>query len=70
MKVRLLKRLLKANGWSYKREGKGDHTIWEKDGITIPIDGKGGHEIPIGTLKALLKQTGITLETKTKKGND
>jgi predicted RNA binding protein YcfA (HicA-like mRNA interferase family) len=67
LKVRIFKQLLKENGWEFIRHGKGDHEIWGKDGMTIPVDGSGGTEIPIGTLKAMLRQTQMVLEFETKK---
>lgn len=50
------------------RAGKGDHEVWGNDtGLTFPVDGSGGTEIKTGTLNAILRQAGITLEIKRKK---
>jgi predicted RNA binding protein YcfA (HicA-like mRNA interferase family) len=67
MKVRILKQLLKDAGFSFKRQGKGDHEIWgNEEGISFPVDGSDGMEIPIGTLRACLRMAGIKLERKSK----
>ena len=68
MKVRILKQLLKRAGYYRVRAGKGDHEVWGNDtGLTFPVDGSGGTEIKTGTLNAILRQAGITLEIKRKK---
>jgi predicted RNA binding protein YcfA (HicA-like mRNA interferase family) len=53
-----LERLLKNNGFT-KRHG-GRHDIWIKNGFPpIPVPRHKG-DIPIGTLKNILKAAGIT----------
>ena len=47
---------------------RGDHEVWGNDtGLTFPVDGAGGIELKTGTLNAILRQAGITLEPKRKK---
>lgn len=50
---------LEANGWKYVRK-KGDHWYYRKEGVQrptcVPHPKK---DIPIGTLKAIERQTGI-----------
>jgi predicted RNA binding protein YcfA (HicA-like mRNA interferase family) len=53
-----LKAILRENGWSYLRSGKGDHEIWARSGAPKPIvvDGK---IMSRHTANAVLKQAGI-----------
>ena len=62
------KKLLAQHGFYIKRQGKGDHEIWTNGTISFPIDGKSGHEIPIGTLRNMLKIAGIDLNEPKEKG--
>ncbi len=53
----LLSALLLKNGWAIKRQGKGSHEIWGKDGeksITVPRTTKSRH-----TVNGILKDAGI-----------
>lgn len=60
-KVKAVKALLLANGWTYSRT-KGDHWIYRKDGAprSIPVPGKDNDDIAIGTLNSILRQAGLT----------
>ena len=59
MKVREVIQLLKKDGWEEKVQ-KGSHLQLthptKKGKVTIPIH---GGDIPIGTLKSILKQAGL-----------
>lgn len=59
-KVRAVKALLEANGWSYSRT-RGDHAIYRKDGAprSIPVPGKDNDDVAIGTLMSILRQAGL-----------
>ena len=54
-------KIVERRGWKLKRV-TGSHQIYAKDGIgailSIPIHGN--RDLPIGTLKALLKGAGLT----------
>jgi len=49
---------LEVLGWHFKRNGKGSHRIFERDGQTIPIPCHSSKDIPIGTAKNILKKAG------------
>jgi predicted RNA binding protein YcfA (HicA-like mRNA interferase family) len=57
-------RVLKKAGFEFDRQAKGSHEIWynpaTKRSTTIP--NHPGVEIPKGTLKAILKQAGLSLD--------
>ena len=54
--------MLRNAGFRYIREGKGDHEIWgNDDGVHLTVDGADGREIPLGTLRAMLKVAGLKL---------
>lgn len=59
MKVNDLMKLLRVDGW-VKKDQKGSHLQMvhplKKGKITIPVH---GGDIPIGTLRAILKQAGL-----------
>ncbi|MBE9566582.1 MAG: type II toxin-antitoxin system HicA family toxin [Proteobacteria bacterium] len=60
MKVRELIRLLEQNGWRLKRT-RGDHRQFahsELPGV-VTVSGNLGHDIPPGTLNAILKGAGL-----------
>lgn len=59
MKYNELIRIAKRNGWKFKRQGKGSHEVWTKDGNEIIIPNHGAKEIPPGLQKSLLKQMGL-----------
>jgi len=59
----VIKRLKKA-GFVFDRQAKGSHEIWynpaTKRRITIP--NHPGADIPKGTLKAIIKEAGLTVQ--------
>ncbi|MCH8135738.1 MAG: type II toxin-antitoxin system HicA family toxin [Proteobacteria bacterium] len=60
MKVRMLLRLLKNDGWVLVRT-RGSHRQFKhpsKQG-TVTVSGKPGVDMPPGTLNSILKQAGI-----------
>ncbi len=60
MKVRDVIRLLERQGWRLVRT-KGSHRQFQhptKPG-TVTVAGKAGVDVPIGTLKSILKQAGF-----------
>jgi predicted RNA binding protein YcfA (HicA-like mRNA interferase family) len=60
MKFRELIRLVQADGWRLERQA-GSHRQFQhptKRG-TVTIAGKPGDDVPIGTLKNILRQAGL-----------
>jgi predicted RNA binding protein YcfA (HicA-like mRNA interferase family) len=53
-------RKLEAEGWRLKRI-KGDHHIFGKDGRGITVVTHPRKDVPLGTIKAIEKQTGVQL---------
>jgi predicted RNA binding protein YcfA (HicA-like mRNA interferase family) len=47
-------------GWKIDRI-HGSHYVIEKDNITVPIPVHGGKDLPNGTVKAILKVTGVKI---------
>lgn len=41
-------KLSKKHGWTFLREGKGSHEIWEKGGAQVVIPNHGAKEMPTG----------------------
>ena len=54
-------KVVERNGWILKRV-TGSHHIYTKQGITVilSIPVHGNRDLPIGTLKRILKDAGIT----------
>lgn len=52
--------LLEANGWVYQRT-KGDHRKYKKEGRkrTVIVSGARNSTMPVGTLAAILRETGL-----------
>jgi len=63
---RLIARLKKL-GFRFYRQGRGSHELWvrDSDGKAVPIPHK--KEIKIGTLKAIIREIGMTNEEFEKK---
>lgn len=61
-------RKLKSYGFSFKRQASGSHEIWwnAKSGLFTTIPNHPG-DMPEGTLRALLKQAGISADDFLKK---
>ena len=59
MKAKELIKLIEKNGWKFNRQ-TGSHRIFvheiKKGIVVVPIH---GGDIPIGTLKSILKQAGL-----------
>jgi predicted RNA binding protein YcfA (HicA-like mRNA interferase family) len=57
-------KILKKSGFEFDRQAKGSHEIWynaiTSNRVTIP--NHPGADIPKGTLKAIIKQTGLSTE--------
>ena len=60
MKVRDLIRLLESNGWRLKAT-KGSHRQFRhpEKGLVVTVAGHPGKDVPIGTLKAILRSAGV-----------
>lgn len=60
MKVRDVVRLLEANGWQLKAT-KGSHQQFRHPakGMVVTVPGQLGKDVPLGTLKAILRSAGL-----------
>jgi predicted RNA binding protein YcfA (HicA-like mRNA interferase family) len=60
-RVREVKKLLRDNGYTVERAGKGDHTIFynPQSGDVYSLDGSEGHELPRGVWEKLRKRLGL-----------
>ncbi|MEH2121876.1 type II toxin-antitoxin system HicA family toxin [Nostoc sp.] len=54
-------KILERYGWNLKRI-TGSHHIYVNKGIILSIPVHGNRDLPIGTLKGLLKDAGLTEE--------
>jgi predicted RNA binding protein YcfA (HicA-like mRNA interferase family) len=56
-------RKLRKLGWEYDRPGPGSHEIWRHPvttrKVTVPHHAR---EMPVGTLRAVLREAGITID--------
>ncbi len=54
---------LRKIGFAYDRQAKGSHEIWRQasTGLRTTIGNHGGH-IPEGTLRAIVRQAGLTVD--------
>ncbi|MGC8765792.1 MAG: type II toxin-antitoxin system HicA family toxin [Brevinematia bacterium] len=59
-----LTRRLKLLEFRFYRHGKGSHELWvrDKDGLCIPVPNHKGKPIRKGTLRAIIKEIGISVE--------
>ena len=57
-------RCLQRLGFRHYRTGKGSHELWvrDSDGRVVPVPRKRGKEIKKGTLRAIIKEIGTTVE--------
>lgn len=64
MRYREVTKRLHKLGCEIERQGKGSHTIWRNPhtGKRAIIPDWGGKDIPPGTLRAILRQLGISRE--------
>ena len=51
---------LEAHGWVITRSN-GSHHMMKKGGSTVPVPVHGAHDLKIGLIKAIEKQTGVKL---------
>ena len=60
MKVRDLIRLLESNGWRL-RTPRGSHRqfLHPQEGRVVTVPGQFGKDVPVGTLKAILRSAGL-----------
>lgn len=58
LKAKDLIRLLNSKGWQFHRQ-RGSHKIFKKNGKILPIPCHNNLEIPLGTLKNILKTADI-----------
>ena len=60
VKVRDLIHLLESNGWRLKKT-RGSHRQFRhpKDGLVVTVPGQLGKDVPVGTLKAILRSAGV-----------
>lgn len=59
----LVKRIKKF-GFRFYRQGKGSHELWvrDEDGKVIPVPHHKGKSIRKGTVKAIIKEIGVTVD--------
>jgi predicted RNA binding protein YcfA (HicA-like mRNA interferase family) len=55
---------LKKFGFIYYRTGKGSHELWVRnsDGKVVPVPHYRGKNIRKGTVRAIIREIGVTLE--------
>jgi predicted RNA binding protein YcfA (HicA-like mRNA interferase family) len=60
VKVRDLIHLLESAGWRLKRT-KGSHRQFRhpQKGLVVTVTGHAGKDVPVGTLKAILRNAGL-----------
>jgi predicted RNA binding protein YcfA (HicA-like mRNA interferase family) len=58
----VVKRLVN-HGFRFYRKGKGSHEIWvrDSDGCVVPVPHYQGKPIRKGTLRAIIKQVGVSV---------
>ena len=57
-------RRLEHFGLRFYRQGKGSHELWvrDADGIVIPVPHHGGKNIKKGTVRAIIRELGISVQ--------
>ncbi|MBI1936845.1 MAG: type II toxin-antitoxin system HicA family toxin [Ignavibacteriales bacterium] len=57
-------RRLKKCGFRFYRQGKGSHELWvrDEDGKAIPVPHYRGKTIRKGTVKAIIKEIGVSVD--------
>lgn len=55
---------LEKLGFRFYRQGKGSHELWvrDQDGRVIPVPRHAGKGIRKGTLRAMIRETGVSVE--------
>ena len=54
-------KIVEQNGWLLKRV-TGSHHIYTKEGVILSIPVHSNRDLPIGTLKSIMKDAGLTEE--------
>lgn len=69
MNYRQLTRKLRRMGWELYRQAAGSHEIWwhPESGKRTVISNHGKANIPTGTLRAIARDVGVTLQELLKK---
>lgn len=59
-----LTRRLRSLGFRFYRQGKGSHELWvrDADGCVIPVPRYKGKRIRKGTVRAIIREIGISVE--------
>jgi len=57
-------RRIRKLGFRFYRQGKGSHELWvrDDDGIVIPIPHYRGKKIRKGTIRAIIREIGVSVE--------
>lgn len=57
-------RKLKKLGFRFYRQGKGSHELWvrDADGRVIPVPNYRGKKIRKGTIRAIIREAGVSLK--------
>jgi predicted RNA binding protein YcfA (HicA-like mRNA interferase family) len=57
-------RRIRKLGFRFYRQGKGSHELWvrDDDGIVIPIPHYRGKKIRKGTVRAIIREIGVSVE--------
>lgn len=57
-------RTIKSFGFRFYRQGKGSHELWvrDSDGLVIPVPHHKGKPIRKGTVKAIIKEIGVSIK--------
>ena len=55
---------LRRLGFRFYRQGKGSHELWvrDTDGCVVPIPKYRGKAIRKGTIRAIIRETGVSVE--------
>ena len=55
---------LRRFGFRFYRQGKGSHELWvrDADGIVIPVPHHQGKAIRKGTLRAIIREVGVSVD--------
>jgi predicted RNA binding protein YcfA (HicA-like mRNA interferase family) len=64
MKYEQVVKRLKKLGFTFYRQGKGSHELWvrSEDGKVVPIPKHKGKDIKKGTLGAIIREIGVSLD--------
>jgi len=54
---------LRHFGFRFYRQGRGSHELWvrDEDGVVVPVPRHPGKSIRAGTLRAIIRETGVTV---------